>query len=89
MAVQKANTDIADYLRAVLPDGGEHHDRCQRRAGFKRAGRWMGLGRAAGYIQDLVREKSIGVKKRCKVDGPALYVMVVSIVDGKRTLHRS
>lgn len=54
MAVGKANTEIADYLREVLPDKGEHHDHCERRGGFKRAGRWIRLGRDAGHLQDLV-----------------------------------
>lgn len=54
VAVGKAYTEIADYLRNVLPDKGEHHDHCERRRGFKRAGRWMRLCRGGGYLQDLV-----------------------------------
>lgn len=54
VAVGKANTDIADYLKGALPDGGERLDQSQSKAGFKRAGRWMGLARADGFLEDLV-----------------------------------
>lgn len=54
LAVGEANTEIADYLRNMLPDGGEQHDRCRSKAGFKRAGRWMELARADGFLEDAV-----------------------------------
>ena len=55
VAVGNANTDIADYLREMLPDKHlEQQHSCKKRWGFERAGRWMRLGRASGYLQDLV-----------------------------------
>lgn len=55
MAVGNANTDIADYLREMLPDQHlEQQHSCKKRGGFERAGRWMRLSRASGYLQDLV-----------------------------------
>lgn len=55
MAVGNANTDIADYLRDMLPDKHlEQQHSCKKRGGFERAGRWMRLSRASGYLQDLV-----------------------------------
>lgn len=55
MAVGNANTDIADYLREMLPDKQlEQQHSCKKRGGFERAGRWMRLSRASGYLQDLV-----------------------------------
>eukprot|EP00903_Cladosiphon_okamuranus_P020320 g18644.t1 len=54
VAVGNANTDIADYLREMLPDKHlEQQHSCKKRAGFERAGRWMRLSRASGYLQDL------------------------------------
>lgn len=56
MAVGNANTDIADYLREMLPEKHlEQQHSCKKRGGFERAGRWMRLSRATGYLQDLVR----------------------------------
>lgn len=55
VAVVNANTDIADYLRDMLPDTHlEQQHSCKERGGFERAGRWMRLSRATGYLQDLV-----------------------------------
>lgn len=65
VAVGNANTDIADYFREMLPDTHLEQQSCKKRGGFERAGRWMRLSRATGYLQDLVsyhrcgREKSI------------------------------
>ena len=54
MAIGKANSEIADYLREVLPDKGQHDNQCKMRRGFERAGRWMRMSRAAGHLQDVV-----------------------------------
>lgn len=57
MAVGNANTDIADYLREMIPDQHlEQQHSCKNRGGFERAGRWMRLSRASGCLQDLVRD---------------------------------
>eukprot|EP00752_Nemacystus_decipiens_P004196 g3835.t1 len=54
VAVGNANTDIADYLREMLPDKHlEQQHSCKKRGGFERVGRWMRLSRASGYLQDL------------------------------------
>lgn len=54
IAVARVNTEVADYLREALPEGHRERHRCKRRRGFERAGRWMRLTRAGGFLQDLV-----------------------------------
>ncbi|CAN0241739.1 unnamed protein product, partial [Scytosiphon promiscuus] len=56
VAVGSVNTDVADYLRAVLPEKHREGHTCKRRRGFERAGRWMRLTRATGFLQDLALE---------------------------------
>ncbi|CAM9956215.1 unnamed protein product, partial [Hapterophycus canaliculatus] len=56
VAVGSVNTDVADYLRAVLPDKQRDCHSSKRRRGFERAGRWMRLARATGFLQDLALE---------------------------------
>lgn len=54
VAVGNANTDVADYLREMLPDTQLEQHSCKKRGGFERAGRWMRVSRATGYLKDLV-----------------------------------
>ncbi|CAB1116565.1 unnamed protein product [Ectocarpus sp. CCAP 1310/34] len=56
VAVARVNTEVADYLREALPEGHRERHRCKRRRGFERAGRWMRLARAGGFLQNLALE---------------------------------
>lgn len=61
LAVSKGDTEIVEFLRKALPDGDEKGDRGRGRskAGFQRAGRWMGLVRGDAWLNDVVRMRHV------------------------------